>query len=394
MTSHIPDHLIRDFDFYNLPGMVDGTTPEVHELWKRVQDNYPDIFWTPHYGGHWIVTRFPEIERLCSDYESFSSRKVFLPDGIMPFLTPVQLDPPEHGKYRRLMMPAFTPPSLARASERARGTAVEVIERIAEEGKCEFTEDFAGIMPVVTFLSLVDLPESDAPYLHGLARRMSSLKGDTAAAAWAELSVYVQAQIDERRKSPPDDFIGSLIKAKIDGRPLSDEELFSMCILTVSGGLDTVAHMTSFAACFLAKNPDHCRHLIDEPDLLDNAVEEITRRFGTSNLGRIAVADTELGGQQIREGDMVVGIFPLAGLDDRVHDNPMSVDWRRKKTRNLAFGTGAHTCIGNRLAKRELRIFLEEWLKRIPGFHITEGTEPVMRSGLINLLRELHITIN
>ncbi|MGE0388098.1 MAG: cytochrome P450 [Gammaproteobacteria bacterium] len=392
VPAHIPDRVVRDFDFYNLPGTDGGVSAEIHVDWKRVQDTFPDVFWTPHHGGHWVLTRFAQIERLLLDHGTFSSRRVFLPEGIMPFLIPVQFDPPEHARYRRLMAPAFTPAALARATDRARRAAVECIEEIAQRGSCEFMEDFAGVMPVVAFLNLVNLPESDAPYLHGLARRTSTLRGD-APQAWVELADYVKGQIDERRKSPREDLISSLLTARVDDRPLTDDEIFSMCMLVVSGGLDTVAHMTTFAACFLAQHPDHRRGLIADPGLLDNAVEEVARRFGTSNLGRVAVHDTELGGERIKAGDMVVGIFPLAGLDERMHQDPLAVDWGRKLTRHLAFGAGVHTCIGIRLAKREIRIFLEEWLKRIADFHLAEGTQPRMRSGLINLINDVHLVV-
>lgn len=390
--AHVPPELVRDVDMYSPPGM-DGTTSEdVHAVWKQLQDSHPPVFWTPRYGGHWIATRYRDIERMLLEHQTFSSVETFIPRGVLPDMLPVQLDPPEHGAYRKLLMPAFSPKVLGRATDRARRAAVEIIERIKPLGRCEFVRDFAGTMPIVAFLTLIDLPEEDYAYLRSLAVHMSVPTHPKSASAWEEVSDYVRRQIALRRAAPRDDLITSLIHAEVDGRGLTDEEIFSLCLVVVGGGLDTVVSMTSFAACFLAQHPEHRHELVEHPERIGDAVEEIARRFGTSNLGRIARHDTMLGDAALRQGDMVVAIFPLAGLDETVNPEPMAVDFTRQRRRHLAFGTGPHTCIGNNLARREIRIFLEEWMPRIPDFRLTSGRPPVMTTGLVNSVAELHLS--
>lgn len=394
IPAHVPQELVYDFDMYNIPGLQNGFSEDIHALWKQVQDSYPRIFWTPRYGGYWMVTRYPEIERLCMEHETFSNREPFVPKGIMAYMIPVQLDPPEHGKYRALLMPAFTPAKLTIALDRARRAAVDIIEELKPQGGCDFWRDFASVMPVVAFLHLIDLPEEDAPYLRGLSVNMTMSNPDKAREAWAEMGEYVRQQIELRKAEPRDDLISSLIAAKVDGKSLTDEELFSLCILVLSGGLDTVVNLTSFTACFLAQSPAHRRELIEHPERIDNAVEEFARRFGSSNLGREVRHDTTLAGVQLRKGDIVVAAFHLAGLDENVNPDPMKVDFTRDKPKHLNFGLGPHTCIGNRLAKREIRIFLEEWLARIPDFQIASGKAPKMATGLVNTMLELPLTWN
>lgn len=391
VPDHIPPHLVRDFDLYAPPGMVNGQSDDIHAVWKAVQDSHPPLFWTPRYGGHWIATRYGEIADMLLHHQTYSSAESFIPRNTLPYMLPVQLDPPEHGKFRKLLMPAFTPAVLGRATERARRAAIEIIEQVQPQGGCEFVRDFAGTMPIVAFLCLVNLPEEDQPYLRNLAIYMSSPTHPKSAEAWAELGEYVHRQIRLRREDPRDDLITKLIHSTVEGRALTDDEIFSLCQVVVGGGLDTVASMTSFAACHLAKHPEVRRAIAANPERLPDAVEEITRRFGTSNLGRILKQDGTLGGVDMKAGDMIVGIFPTAGLDETVNDDPMTFRLDRKGRKHMAFGTGPHTCIGNHLARREIRIFLEEWLSRIPEFEIKPGTTPRMTTGIVNSLEELHL---
>jgi cytochrome P450 len=392
IAAHIPPGLVRDVDLYAPPGMDGSTSPDIHAVWKAVQDSHPPLFWTPRYGGHWISTRYRDMEKMLMTHQIFSSAESFIPRSTLPYMLPVQLDPPDHGKFRKLLMPAFTPAVLGRAADRARRAAIEIIERVRPQGECEFVRDFSGTMPIIAFLTLINLPEEDQPYLRNLAISMSSPTHPKSAEAWGEISDYVRRQITLRRTEPRDDLITSFISARVDDRALTDEEIFCLCLVVVGGGLDTVASMTSFAACFLAQHPEHRRELRAHPEKLGDAVEEIARRFGTSNLGRIARENTTLGDVEIRAGDMIVGMFPLAGLDETINPDPMKVDFSRQKRRHLAFGTGPHTCIGNHLARRELKIFLEEWISRIPDFTLTPGRTPQMTTGIVNSMDTLHLS--
>jgi cytochrome P450 len=387
---HIPEELVRDFDLYEGPGLNGGYSADIHKLWNAFQNSHPSIFWTPRNGGHWTLTRHDVIREVALNPAKFSSRDIFVPQGTSPHLIPTNSDAPLHSRYRRLMDPFFSPAALARVTDAARNVAIEMIERIKPNGSCEFMKEFAGIMPVVAFMSLINLPTDDLHYLLSVTAGVSPSNPDHKD-AWADLSNYVGGQIDTRRTAPQDDFMSAMLKAEIDGRKLTEDEIFSMSLLVVAGGLDTVAISIGFAAAFLAQNPSHRRELIDHPERIDNAINELLRRFGVSNIARVAVEDVELRGVTIKAGESVMLMYPLAGIDETLHNDPLTVDFQRRNPASMIFGTGPHTCIGNRLAKREIRLFLEEWLKRIPDFSLAPGTEPKMACGITNTIAELHL---
>jgi cytochrome P450 len=386
---HVPAELVRDFNHYDLPGMTGGYTDDIHVLWKHIQDTYPDVFWSPHFGGFWACTRYREIEQLVMEPERFSSSGLFVPSDL-PYAGTPQLDAPEHPPFRKLVSQAFTPASLNAASVRARAVASQLVEEIRPRGRCEFLHDFIGVMPIVAFLNLLGMPESEAPYLHDLASRM--VPGQPGfVEAGIEAHNYIADLIKDREAHPKEDFVTMLVSAEVMGRKLTEEERQATVQLVVTGGLDTVINMSSFAMAHFARNPEIQRDLKAHPDVWDGAVEEISRRFGTSNLGRTARHDTELGGARIAAGDQIIGIYPLSGLDERVNPDPMTFDPRRKGRKHLNFGSGPHTCLGARLARREIKIFIEEWVAKMPVCRIVPGTQPRMSSGLINSMRDLYL---
>ena len=388
--DHVPENKVFKFNLYNPPGMIDGESSDIHALWKDVQDTHPDIFWTPHNGGHWVVTRYADMVELTTKPDIFSSTEPFVPKGVIPHVGPSQLDAPEHPPFRKLVAQAFTLENLQKAEIRARKAAISIINDLRPKGRCDFMHDFAGVMPIVTFLNLLGMPESEQPYLHNLAERMTPGHPEMAAGQ-AEATSYIEALIQDRIENPTDDFISMLVRAQVMDRDLTDIERLNIVRLVVTGGLDTVINMSSFATAYFARNPDKQREVRENPDTWDGVVEEITRRFGTSNLARVARADMAFADVQLRKGDQVLGIFPLSGLDERVHEDPMDFNPRRPRGRHLNFGSGPHLCLGMRLAKRELKIFVEEWMGKMPEFHIAPGTDPVMSTGIINYMRDLHL---
>lgn len=388
--AHVPEDLVFDFDLYDGPGLGGRSSPDIHAEWKAWQDRHPAVFWTPRNGGHWALTRWDVIRQAALDPARLSSKDIFVPQGTAPFLIPTNADAPLHPRYRRLMDPFFSPAALLRVTDEARAVAIEMIERIQPSGGCEFMATFARIMPVVAFMVLVNLPREDLDYLLGVAGKFSPSDPEHES-AWADLGGYVRRQIDLRRDNPQGDFMSALLEAEILGRKLTEDEIFSMSLLTVSGGLDTVAISIGFACAHLARHPEHRRELIEHPERIDNAINEMLRRYGISNIARVAVEDIVIDGVTIKAGESVLLMYPLGGLDDAVTPNPLTVDYQRPSPQHMVFGTGPHTCIGNRLGKREIRLFIEEWLKRIPDFAIAPGTEPKGHCGITNGIEELHL---
>lgn len=205
-----------------------------------------------------------------------------------------------------------------------------------------------------------------------------------------EARAYIRSQIARREVQPGDDLISHLVKAEKDG-VLVRKELEGMMLLLFTAGSDTVAAMLSTFARFLALNPDHRRQLIEEPTLIPNAVEELLRRFSIVYLPRVARMDVELAGVTIKEGDMIVAPTPLGNLDEDKGDDVMTADFHRKPSPNSTFGGQAHRCMGSMLARTEIRIFIEEWLKRIPDCSIKPGTSVTATADITSIIPELRL---
>jgi cytochrome P450 len=386
--DHVPQELVYDFDIYNPIGWTKGEEPYL--AWKAMQDSHPPIFWTPRQGGHWIVTRYADIKHVAESHQDFSSHENYLPRGVASPQLPMNLDPPDHTAVRRLLMPSVVPKSLKTLIDKVRHSTIGLIEDICPKGRCEFVRDFASAIPVMAFLSLMGLPPSDHALLNQLGEDITKINDPEAyAAAKAKLTDYMLHWIGVFRETPGPGAISDIINGDVDGRKLSDEEAENMCVLVLAAGLDTVKAAIVFMANVLATSPSHLRQLHEQPALIPNAVEEILRRFGSSNLARVVRHDMRYKGIDLKAADMVSVPFPLAGLDDSENTDPLTVDFARQKIRHVDFGAGPHLCIGQALARQEIIIFVEEWIRHIPEFRRVPGTSMKMMTGLAHIPLEL-----
>jgi cytochrome P450 len=384
--DHVPADRVRDFDLYNIPGAGD----DIQAAYSVIQQSSPDIFWTPHNGGHWVATRAEDILVMQRDHSRFSYRNIVLPpmpEGT-PRQIPLEIDPPEHARYRRPLMQALLPSIVSELEENVRQVAIDAAEKLKPLGECEFVEDFAKVLPIHVFLELVQIPLDDKAYLLTLAE--DSVRGSTAEirlGSQRAMGAYLLPWIQARREKPGDDLLCKLVNVDINGERISEMEAISYATLVLFGGLDTVAGMIAFFARFLAQNPMHRRQLVERLDddaFVKNAIEELIRRHGLANTARVITHDFDYNGTQFRAGDRILPANLFVGVDERVTADPLEVDFSRQKPVHAAFGNGPHACPGAVLARRELRIFLEEWLRRIPEFRIKPGTQPVLATGMVN----------
>jgi cytochrome P450 len=373
--DHVPADLVRDFDLYNIPGSAE----DVQAAYAAIQRSSPDIFWTPRNGGHWVATRGDDIVTMQRDYGRFSHKRIVLPP--MPEETPrqipLEMDPPEHARYRRPLMQALVPSIVSELESTVRAVAIEAVEKLVSRGECEFVEDFAKVLPIHVFLELVRIPLDDKKLLLSLAE--DAVRGrdvETRSRAHYQMGGYLLSWIRERRDSPGDDLLSKLVNVRIGDERISEHEAISYATLVLFGGLDTVASMIAFIASFLARHPEHRRQLVERLDdeaFLKGAIEELIRRHGLA-----------YNGIAFRAGDRILPANLFVGMDDRLNPDPLTVDFGREKPVHAAFGNGAHACPGAVLARREIRIFLQEWLSRIPDFHIKPGTQPILATGMVN----------
>lgn len=384
--AHVPAELVRDFNLYDIPGSAE----DVQAAYAAIQQSSPDIFWTPHNGGHWVATRGDDIIAMQRDYQHFSHKHIVLPpmpEGT-PRQIPLEMDPPEHARYRRPLMQALMPAIVAELESTVRDVAIKAIERVLPQGECEFIEDFAKILPIHVFMELVDLPIADKAILLPLAE--DSVRGSTAEIrldAHRAMGAYLLDKVRARRENPGEDLLSKLVNVEVGDGRISEAEAVDYATLVLFGGLDTVAGMIGFIARFLALNPGHRQQLVarlDDEVFLKQAMEELIRRHGLANTARVITQDFDYKSVRFRAGDRILPANLWVGMDDRLNENPLIVDFNREKPVHAAFGNGAHACPGAVLARREIRIFLQEWLSRIPDFHIKPGAAPVLATGMVN----------
>lgn len=380
-----------EFDFF----AVDAIDDDLHRGWKRLHDG-PEIFYTPCNGGHWVFTRAEDIGEAWRDDERFSNRGVAMSreERDMQFF-PGEADRPEHTLFRGVLQPFFSPKAVQRLEERMHELTVELIDGLAGNGRCEFQSEIAQRMPIYIFLTMMQLPLEHAEVLLPAA---DWLTRDPDPASFMRavhtMMAYLQERIAEREQEPRDDFISRLLAAQIGDRLATQKEVLSMTANVMFGGLDTVVSSMGFFMNFLARHPEHRRQLVDEPSLIPEAVEELLRRHGITNFGRLVTRDFEYKGLPMRAGDLVLTPSALYNLDERKYPDPLTVDFHRQNKLHMGFGTGIHRCLGAQLARVELRVLLQEWLPRIPEFRLADDAKFVVKSGRINAVKELPLQWN
>lgn len=386
IPEHVPPSLVRPF-----PYVFGMTTPEdPFGDWAAAVHEGPDIFYAPHAypGGSpaWVVRRAEDLRKIYLDTDTFSS-KDFSPfaklAGDTWINTPVEIDPPEHAKYRAFINPLFTPKAMAKLDEKIRSYAAEYVEGFREKGSCEFMEDFAFEFPIKVFLELMDFPLSNTKQFleweYGLLHEMDMWK---IAEATRNVVGFLREQIEDRRKNPRDDIISYALGVEIDGRKLTEDELVGFSFNLFIGGLDTVSTNMGHQFLHLARNPQDQKLLKDNPKLIPNAIDEMMRAYAAVSTFRTCTKETEFGGVKMMPGDKVMMSTTLAGRDPEEFPNPEQVSFDRKP-RLLSWGFGPHMCVGMHLAKREMRIAIEEFVNRIPEFSVKPDHEIEYHLGMI-----------
>jgi len=381
IPSHVPGKVVVDFDIFNPPGGEN----DVHMAWKQALQFGPEFVWTPHHGGHWICVRGAALSDIFKDYKNFSSKEISLPKGQSPFpLAPTQSDPPEHTDFRAMLNPLLSPKAIAALEAEARELAGGLIDGLRLKGECEFVRDFAHVLPIVMFLRIMKLPLEDRELLMNLAHRLARPRDSADKMdAYENIFAYMGNVVNERRAHPGNDPISKFVHGTVNGRPIRHGEALGMCVNVLAGGLDTVAGLMGFTARFLAESPEHRRQLIEEPELMRTSVDEFVRRFGVANVGRIVPRDITYRGVEFKEGEMILLASWMQGVDEACFERPLEIDFKRRTPIHTGFGNGIHRCPGSFLGRTELKVFLQEWLTRIPDFSIRTGARPRSVAGQV-----------
>jgi cytochrome P450 len=341
------------------------------------------VTWAQTHGGHWVVTGYEAVRKASQDWETFTSELgVMHPSVGVSDTPPITTDPPVQQLYRKLILPYFTPTAVNRIEAATRRHANAIIDTFIGDGHADLSTQFAEVLiPLVFFAEVVHLPDELLPSF--MARTVGHATPHEHSMALAELA---GGFVDARYASPPvGDVMDALIGGSLAGVPLTREQVRKVATILLIGGTDTTRNVITTGLWYLAGHPGLRRRLIDHPEVMPSMVEELLRMFGSVQLvGRTVTTATEIGTSALCPGDKVVLSVAAAGRDPAEFPDPEQFDIERTPNRHIAFGVGVHRCVGSNLARMEIRVALEEILKRIPDYRMRDGERYVRRSGHVH----------
>lgn len=380
----IPDSRVVDFDIYN----PFGAETDLHRAWVGLRESTPHgVVWTPHNEGHWIALDSDLISAVLSDSSRFSNRIVLVPkstsgEAYGEFI-PLSLDPPNHHPFRKVLNDKLHGAAVNLLEDDVRALTVELIESFVDNGKCNFTHEFAEQLPLRVFMKLVDLPLENLPRLTQLANQFTRPDGSvTPAEATAQFQAYLSPILAERKGSGRDDLLSYIANARIGDRDITEAEAANLAGQAMVGGLDTVSNFMSFAMLTLAGLPGLQQRIVADPAIIPKVASELLRRLPIVSSGREVVADIEIDGVTIPQGDIIIAPTELYALDPKLNACPFDVEVDRPIKKQVTFGAGPHICPGQFLARQEIKLLLEEWFARIPSFRLVPGQTIEHRGGI------------
>jgi len=348
-------------------------------------------------GAH-IVSRYEDVRWVLRNPQIFSSDLVAVDIGQDRPLIPLQIDPPDHATYRRVIDPTLGPREVATMEPEIRRVVGEVMDRFLDRGSVDAHAEFTVPLPCQVFLQICGLPLDELPrYLHWKDEIIrpggGMIEPEEAArrrhAAGKELYAYFAGVLEERRANLGDDLISRFLTTETDGRTMTDDEMLDICYLFVLAGLDTVTSTLDCSLAFLAQHPEHRRRLVEHPEDTPAVVEELLRmETPVMQILRVVAQPTELHGVTLNVGDTIIVMLGSANCDPgEFGDDAGTFDAGRETNRHLAFGGGPHRCLGSHLARLELQIALEEWHRRIPDYELEPDAELAYSPGIREIER-------
>jgi cytochrome P450 len=382
IPDHVPPELVRQAGLIYSPEFL----ADPYKFFAGMHEKFPPIFYdVGPFGNAWVMTKHEDALYALRHAEYFSNEDATPfprdPEDYFYFI-PIEIDPPDHRKYRNIVDPIVSPQGVLKLETRIRALANELIDDIIDKGECEFDEVFGRPLPVLVFLDLMGLPRdmSDTFVSWAMALLHSNdrqIMGDTL----KTIGDYLKTAIAEKETNPDDGLVSRIAHAEFDGQKISEKEAYGFVVFLFIAGLDTVFATLNNMWVWLAENPDRRQEIIDNPENINAQVEELLRVRSVTFSGRTVAQDVEIRGVQLKKGDKITSILPACNFDPDVFPNPSEVDFHRPKKIILAFTVGVHSCMGAHLARLEIKIALQEWLKRIPDFKIKPGAETIYRPG-------------
>jgi len=341
--------------------------------------------------GFTVVASRAAVDEVLRDPQLFTSRDIVQLGNVRP-LIPLSVDPPEHKKYRRILDPLFAPKKMDEIEEDVASRVNHFIDAFIDRGSCHFTDELAVPFPSAVFLGLMGLPWEELDTLlrlkDGIMRPGGGgLDADEEMrirnATGTEIYAYFTAILNERQEHPEADILTGFLGAEVDGQTLTREEILDICFLFLIAGLDTVTDSLTCFFAYLGRHPEHRRQIVEDPAVIPRAVEEMLRwETPVAGTARLATSDSVVTGCPVAAGSLVFVSIGAANVDPAEFEDAFEVRFDREVNRHLAFGGGVHRCLGSHLARRELRVALREWHRRIPEYEVRPGLELEYPPGL------------
>jgi len=402
---------LSEVDLNNLDTFEKGTPHDQFKLLRREAPVYRHDG-PPGEEDYWCITKHEDLKLISKSPQLFSSEaKAAIPrdpdENSLPMLRLIMLnmDPPKHRQYRTIVNKAFTP-RMVNGLERAVDKMVdEIIDNVIEKGECDFVDELAAPLPMQVICEMMGVPEGHRRGIYELANKMvgfddpeynDGVRPAGAAdpdyqEASAEMFMYANSLAERARSHPGDDLATALLNAEVDGEKLTEMEFNSFFLLLAVAGNETTRTVTTNGMLDLIKHPDQRQLILDDMSLVDSAVEEILRHEPAVHaFRRTAMADTEIRGVPIAEGDKLLMWYPSVNRDEDVFERPEEFDVRRSPNDHLAFGVGEHFCLGANLARMELRKIFRGLLERVPDIELAAQPRR-LRSNFINGVKEMQV---
>jgi cytochrome P450 len=405
--AHLDKDWANDYDIFD-PDYIKNPFP----VWDELREKCP-VAHTERWGGSWMPTRYADLFAIAQDFPRFSSRDVLvapigagregeeedltIPEALRDYdvgAPPITSDPPVHTWARRLLLSPFSLQAIAKWEPETRELCRTLIDGFIEKGRCDAAADYAQQIPPRIIASMLGIPKEMSGTFTDWVRGFLEFglqNAEIGGEAGRNIFLYLWDRIQDHKQNPKDDLITYLLNAEVDGEKVPETHVLGTSFLILLAGIDTTWSSIGSALWHLAQNPGDAKRLAAEPELIPTAVEELLRAYSPVTMARIVAGDTEYGGCPMKEGDRLLMNFPAANRDPEKFPDPDKVIIDRAVNPHIAFGVGIHRCAGSNLARMEMRVSIEEWLKRIPSFRLEDPDAVTWAGGQVRGPRSMPV---
>lgn len=409
MTTEAPKDYTTDYDVLD-PEYNKNPYP----VWDEIRDKCP-IAHSDRWGGSWMPTKYEDLFKIAQDWKRFSSQDVLVvppmlqagsayinadgeytgdfPDVAAP---PITSDPPDHTWARKMLLPPFSMKSVAPYEEVTREHCRHLIDEIMArgDGKADAATEYAQQIPPFVIATMLGVPTNMTADFTQWVRKFLELgpfNPEGAVESRTNILTFVWGQIQDRRANPKDDLLTYLVQQEVDGKPVADTHILGTSFLLIVAGIDTTWSSIGSALWHLAQHPEDRKRIINEPDIINSAVEELIRAYSPVTMARLVIEEAEVDGAKMCPGEKVLMNFPAGNRDPEVFEDPDQVILDRAKNPHIGFGVGIHRCAGSNLARMEMRVAIEEWLARIPDYRLADPASVTWAGGQVRGPRMLPV---